>query len=153
MTTGEQVLAGQGSIGPNANLGVHTTIGGSPIVKGSLETGDLTIWAIDGAFPGNFNRLMRWDIGAGPLPSSVTPVAAHAAYPATWIGSVVNVTTDNDTAPDGKFFIMENRSDGDQVGLAVLDTDGTTLWNSITESSAPYPTMLLDGTSCACPVP
>lgn len=134
VTTGEQVLAGQGSIGPNVNVAVHTTIGGSPIVRGSLETGDLTIWAIDGALPGNFNRLMRWDIGAGPLPSSIAPVVVHAAYPATWIGSVANVTTDNDTAPDGKFFIMENRSDGDQVGLAVLDTDGITLWNSITES-------------------
>jgi hypothetical protein len=134
VTTGEQVLAGQGSIGPNVNLAVHTTIGGSPIVKGSLETGDLTIWAIDGALPGNLNRLMRWDVGAGPLPSTNAPVAVHTAYPATWIGSVANVTTDNDTAPDGKFFIMENRSDGDQVGLAVLDETGNTIWNSITES-------------------
>jgi hypothetical protein len=134
VSTGEQVLAGQGSIGPNANLAVHSTIGGSPIVTGSLETSDLTIWAIDGALPNNFNRLMRWDIGAGPLPSSVAPVAVHSAYPTTWIGSVANVTTDNDTAPDGKFFIMENRSDGDQVGLAVLDTAGNTIWNSILES-------------------
>jgi len=137
VTTGEQVLAGMGSIGPDVNLAVHTTIGGSPIARGSLETGDLTIWSTDGALPGNLNRLMRWDIGAGPLPSSIAPV--QVALPSPLLGANANVTTDNDLAPDGKFFVMQNRANGTEVGVAVLVTNetgggSTTVFNSLVES-------------------
>lgn len=127
--SGEIVLQGQGI---SANPSVHTTICGSPIVTGNLDTGNLTIWAIDGAMPGNFNRLMRWDIGAGPLPYNAAP--AQVANPNPLIASTANVTTDNDIGPDGKFFVMQNRFDGNQVGVAVLDISGATIWNSLTES-------------------
>jgi hypothetical protein len=137
VTLGVQVLAGKGMWAPDANTSVHTTIGGSPIVKGSIETGDLTIWAIDGALTGNLNRLMRWDIGAGPLPSSVAPVAV--AVPSPLLGANANVNTDNDTGPDGKFFVLQNRANGTEVGVAVLVTNAsgsgtTTVFNSLTES-------------------
>lgn len=135
VTTGAQVLSGQGSIGPNVDAAVHTTIGGSPIVKGSLETGDLTIWAIDGALTGNLNRLMRWDIGAGPLPSTIAPL--QAAQPSPLLGANANVTTDNDIAPDGKLFVMQNRFTGTEVGVAVLvpgEGGSTTVFNSLIAS-------------------
>ena len=137
VSTSEIVLAGRGSSSSDSLPTIHTTIGGSPIARGSLETGDLTIWAIDGAMTGNLNRLMRWDIGAGPLPSSVVPV--QVAQPSPLLGANANVTTDNDLAPDGKFFVMQNRSGGAEVGVAVLATNetgggSTTLFNSLVES-------------------
>lgn len=128
--SGEVVLAGPGATN---NPSVHTTIGSSPIVLGSLATSDLTIYAIDGAFPGNFNRLFRWDIGAGPLPHNAPPTGAAPA--GLLIGSVANITTDFDRGPDGKLFLMQNRSAGNESGVIVVDTDGTTvLWRSLAES-------------------
>ncbi|HKQ39757.1 MAG TPA: Calx-beta domain-containing protein [Verrucomicrobiae bacterium] len=127
--SGQPVLANYGV----TNQSVHTTIGSSPIVLGSLATADMVVYAIDGQFPGSasFNTLYRWDIGAGPLPYSAPPT--KLANPL--INTVVNVTTDLDRAPDGKFFMMQNRSAGNESGIVVVDTDGTTiLWRSLQES-------------------
>ncbi|HTD87775.1 MAG TPA: Calx-beta domain-containing protein [Candidatus Binatia bacterium] len=128
--SGQLVLANYGV----TNQTVHTTIGSSPIVLGSLATGDMAVYAIDGQFPGgggNFNRLYRWDVGAGPLPYSAPPTPLATPL----INTVVNVTTDLDRAPDGKFFMMQNRSAGNESGIVVIDTDGTTiLWRSLQES-------------------
>jgi len=129
---GEVVLAGIGL----ANGGtVHGLIGGSPIARGSLAEANLQVWSTDGNLSGNLNRLMRWDIGAGPLPSSVTPVPV--AVPSPLLGANAHITTDNDTAPDGKFIVMQNRFNGTEVGVAVLASSGTSvLWNSLTVSRA-----------------
>jgi hypothetical protein len=115
------------------NQTVHTTIGSSPVVRGSLANNDLTVWAIDGRFPpgGNYNRLYRWDINGGPLPHSGAPTPL--ANPL--INTVVDVTTDLARGPDGKFYMMQNRSAGNESGIVVVDTDGTTiLWRSLTET-------------------
>ncbi len=108
-----------------------------PIVRGSLAAGTLTVWSTDGRynFPagGSMNRLMRWDVGAGPLPHSNAP--ALLANP--MITSSADVTTDSELAPDGKFFILQNRSVGNESGLFVVDTNGTTvLWASLATSRA-----------------
>lgn len=127
--SGTNVLAFYGI----TNQSVHTTIASSPIVSGSLAAGNLTVWAIDGRFPGsgNFNRLFRWDVAAGPLPYAGVPVPL--ANPL--LTSNPDVTTDLDRAPDGKFFMMQNRNAGNESGLVVVDTDGlTVLWRSLTES-------------------
>jgi len=124
--SGQAVLANYGV----TNQSVHTTIGSSPIIMGSLATGDMVVYAIDGQFPGShtYNRLYRWDIGAGPLPYNVPPTALATPL----IDTVVNVTTDLDRAPDGKFFMMQNRSAGNEAGIVVVDNDGTTiLWDSL----------------------
>ena len=129
--SGQAVLANYGV----TNQSVHTTIGSSPIIMGSLDTGDMVVFAIDGQFPGsqNFNRLYRWDIGAGPLPYNAPPTPLATPL----INSVANVTTDLDRAPDGKFFMLQNRSAGNEAGIVVVDTDGTTiLWDSLTASRA-----------------
>jgi hypothetical protein len=39
VNNGEQVLDGKGQIAPDANLAVHTTIGGSPISKSPISRG------------------------------------------------------------------------------------------------------------------
>ena len=135
--TDADVSAGSG-INVLANFGVtnqsvHTTIGSSPIVRGFLQSNNLTIWAIDGRFPpaGNYNRLYRWDIGGGPLPYNAVPVAL--ANPL--INNVLDVTTDLDRGPDGKFYLMQNRSAGNEAGLFVYSSDGVTrLWDSLAQS-------------------
>jgi hypothetical protein len=115
------------------NQTVHTTIGSSPIVRGSLANNDLMVWAIDGRFPGtgNNNRLFRWDINGGPLPHNTPP--APLANPL--ITTTPDITTDLDRGPDGKFYLMQNRSVGNESGIVVTDTDGVTiLWRSLTET-------------------
>ena len=117
----------------NTNQTVHTTIGSSPIVQGSLANNDLMVWAIDGRFPGaaNFNRLYRWDVNGGPLPHSSPPTPLATPL----INSVVDVTTDLARGPDGKFYMMQNRSAGNESGIVVTDDTGNTiLWRSLTES-------------------
>src|SRR5262249_46065665 len=103
--------------------------------RGSLATGDLVVFATDGryGFPsgGNLNRLMRWDVGAGPLPYGNPPTSLANPF----INTVADVTVDLDVGPDGKFYLMQNRSAGNEAGLFVMDTDGLALlWNSLTET-------------------
>ncbi|MEY2408745.1 MAG: hypothetical protein QOF48_1415 [Verrucomicrobiota bacterium] len=129
--SGEVVLSGIGIV---AGATVHGTIAGSPIARGSLAAGTLKIWATDGNLPSHLNQLMRWDINGGPLPSSVTPVAV--AVPNPLLNAPGHVTTDNESAPDGKFFIMQNRANGTEVGVAVLDPTGATIWNSLVTTRA-----------------
>ncbi len=137
--TDPDVSSGSGAVvlalpGATNNPSVHTTIGSSPIVLGSLATADMVVYAIDGQFPGgggSFNRLYRWDIGAGPLPHNAPPTPLATPL----INTVVNITTDLDRAPDGKFFMLQNRSAGNESGIVVIDTDGTTiLWRSLQAS-------------------
>ncbi len=137
LTTGEQVLDG---IGMAANTAVHTDIQGSAIAKGSIAGGDLVLWAIDGSWPsGGFNRLLRWDVGAGPLPYAGAPTALRTAGNS----AAADVWTDLDIAPDGKIFMCQFRDWGapqyvyntDRVNIRVLDTDGlTVLWDSFLQS-------------------
>ena len=118
------------------NQTVHTTIGSSPVISGSLANNDLTIWAIDGRFPpatGNNNRLYRWDIGGGPLPYANPPVPLATPL----INNVADVTTDLARGPDGKFYMMQNRSVGNESGIVVVDDTGlNVLWRSLAESQA-----------------
>jgi hypothetical protein len=140
VNTGETVLSGVGS---TANTSVHTSCNGSAIAKGSLAAGNLQIWAIDGQWAGSGgrNRLLRWDVASGPLP--------HDAAPAAILGSAglsgnSDIQSDLDIAPDGKFFLCQNRAIGtpnvynaSQVNLRVYDTDGVTLlWDSLAQSIA-----------------
>lgn len=136
VTVGEVVLANPGR---SANPTVHTDCNGSAIAKGSLAGGNLTIWAIDGAWPsGGFNHLLRWDIGGAALPYNSAPtVLGFAGVP-----SVPDVQSDLDIAPDGKFFVAQVRAIGagpyttDAVSVRVLATDGATvLWDSLAQST------------------
>ncbi|MFN7138590.1 MAG: Calx-beta domain-containing protein [Limisphaerales bacterium] len=115
-------------IGNTSNTNVHTTCNGSPIVRGSLANGNLTLWAIDGQWPG-WNRLLRWNIGSGPIPHNQPP---------TVLGSTGNIQaeqqSDLDRGPDGKLYTCQFRtsSDASDLGaLRVFSTDGSTvLWGS-----------------------
>ena len=51
------------------------------------------------------------------------------------------VTVDLDRGADGKFYMMQNRFNGLESGLFVVDAAGAPLWNSLTASrQIPLPT-------------
>jgi hypothetical protein len=101
----------------------------SAIVKGSLGEGNLTVYAIYpdklydydfGGFPAtSFSVMQRWDLGGGPLPSAVSPLRVTDLP--ILIADVPSVLSDIDIAPDGKYFIVQNRSAGNEAGLYVVD--------------------------------
>lgn len=135
VNTGAQALAGTGWNRPTSQNTVHTTIGGSPIVRGSIAAGTLKIWSTDGSYNrpagGSLNRLMRWDVDAGPFPHGLAPTQLGNPL----LSANADVTTDCDLAPDGKFYLMQNRANGTETGLFVMDTNGTTvLWGSLATS-------------------
>jgi hypothetical protein len=133
LTTGTLVLEG---IGLAINPTVHTDSASTPVVRGSLATGDLVLWVVDGQIP-PWNSVVRWDIGAGPLPWNTPPtILGNAGIP-----SVADLNTDVDVGPDGKIYTSINRSAGTDVpSIKVFDTDGVTLlWDSITAGGTPDP--------------
>lgn len=101
----------------------------SAIVEGSLGGGDLTVYAIypdklyDYDFFGfpatSFSVMQRWDVGAGPLPSDAAPVRVTDLP--ILVSDVPSVLSDIDIAPDGKYFLAQNRFDGLEGGLFVVD--------------------------------
>ena len=123
-TESNLVFAG---IGEFTNATVHTDSASTPVTRGSLAAGNLTLWNIEGAIA-PFNSIARWDIGAGPFPWNTAPtILGNAGIP-----SVADLTTDVDIGADGKFFTSVNRSAGTDVpSIKCFDTDGTTLlWDS-----------------------
>ena len=133
VSVNSQVLSG---IGVTANPTVHTDSSGTPVVRGSLAAGNLQLFNTDGQmFP--YNSIVRWNIGAGPLPWNVAP--AMLGNPG--ITSVQDVTSDMDIGPDGKFYTSENRVAGtDADSVRVFAPDGVTLlWGSLTALGSPDP--------------
>jgi len=134
VTTTSNLLEGLGSL---ANPTVHTTISSSPVPLGSLGAGNLTVWAIDGRWPGagNRNRLLRWDINGGPAPWNTAPTQLGSAGN----GGASDVYCDVDRGPDGKLYVLQNRSNGtDTDSLRVFAPDGTTLlWGSLAQTGSP----------------
>ncbi len=101
----------------------------SAIVKGSLSAGNLTVYGVypdksyDYDFFGlpstSFSVLQRWNVRSGPLPSTAAP--ERVTDLPVLIADVPSVLSDIDIAPDGKYFIAQNRSQGLEAGLWVVD--------------------------------
>jgi hypothetical protein len=145
VTTGTNILAGLGGPGaPTASVN-HGRIGSKVIATGSLGGGDLVLYAIDTdtttTSDGSGNFIMRWDVNSGPIPVdlAVTNVDNRTL--------LVNagITMDMDRGPDGKFYTLQNRSDGLEGGIFVVDptVDGSPfypmpdgLWDEVYDSRA-----------------
>src|SRR5437773_9903 len=130
---GKNVFVGIGAA--DAFADGHGRFGSSAVALGSLTASNLTLYALEGDL-GPVNGLRRYDIGAGPLP--LDPVAAgNATNLANPLLSIINVTVDMDRAPDGKFFLLQNRSVGSEAGLFVIgtnDVDGDGLLDVVFDS-------------------
>src|ERR1035441_601099 len=128
----ELVLSG---VGETANPTVHTDCSGKCIVRGSTADGSMNLWMVDGSMvnPANsaYNSIAHWTIGGGPLPWNTAPTFVGTA---SEYSSVPDVTGDLDLGPDGKWFILVDRSAGtDRSSIQEYDTDGSTLlWDSFT---------------------
>jgi hypothetical protein len=133
--SGLNVFVGMGTADPTLNG--HGRFGGSAVALGSLSRSNLTIYSLEGDLA-SINGLRKYDIGAGPLPFPATS-AMDSPNLATPLIGIVNVTVDMDRGPDGKFFLLQNRSVGTEAGLYVIgteDADGDgkldILFNSLT---------------------
>jgi hypothetical protein len=80
------------------------------------------------------NSIWKWEIGG-------TPAAGGSAAIPTKIGGGMigdfpagGILIDMEKGADGKFYLSQNRSAGAQVGIQVLDSTGTELFNSLTKS-------------------
>ncbi len=125
INNGEQVLDG---IGDTANPAVHGSAASSAIVSGSTAGGDMKLFVLDEDMIPH-QGLYQWDINGGPLPSAVTPTLLSSPL----ISSVAGTTVDLARGPNGYFYLMQNRSVGNEAGIFVTDATGTTvLWDSLT---------------------
>jgi hypothetical protein len=135
LTTGTQVLQGIG--GPSAlpagqNHGSTTGVyveggaGGSLIVYTLDE--DLTSSQFGAGSTTDKNSLWQYNIGAGALPSNVTPTKLATVL-------LTAATSDLDRGADGKWYLAQTRSAGGEAGIFVLSPDATTvLFDSLNAS-------------------
>jgi hypothetical protein len=149
--TGTNVLAGFGvvSLGaPNASAN-HGRIGSSVIAKGSLAGGNLVIYALDSdntvTTDGGANHIMKWDIGAGPLPVDLAVGTVATNVDNATLLPNAGIIQDLATGPDGKFYLAQNRNVGNEGGVFVVDpaVDGSPfnptpdgLWDEVYDSRA-----------------
>ncbi len=126
ISSGEIVLEGIGNTtAPTIHTvpyGVHT--------KGSLSASNLVVWATDGQWVGANNGVLRWDIGAGPLPYNAAPVLVAQPGP-----NASERDSDLDVAPDGNIFVAVALDGGTGAagvpGVQVFSSAGALLWSSV----------------------
>jgi hypothetical protein len=136
-----------GELGESAGIaaGVHGRSFGRPIVNGSIAGGDMVMWVADAslpvdanganttlgynAAPGNVNNLVRYTIGAGPLPWTNPPDLAMTLG----IASIPDLDDDIDVDPvTGNIFGMNYRANYGMPILQVYDPTGMNLlWSSL----------------------
>jgi hypothetical protein len=140
----QNVLDGLGVSGAGIPISNHGRVASKSIITGSLATGDLAVYYVDDDIA-PYQSVLRFDIGAGPLPYTGTAVPLGNAG----IDSFAGVTADMTIAPDGKLFTMENRSAGtDTDSIRVFDSDKTTqLWGSLAVGGSPDPLRIARGIS------
>lgn len=113
-------------------------------VEGSLSGGNMVLYTLDEdltsahvsgvpADPQNDrNSLWKYTVGAGPAPYSAMPTKVASGL----LGTITTggVLVDLDRGADGKFYMSEARTAGNEVGLIVTDPNGVTLFNSLEAS-------------------
>ncbi len=142
VTTGGNLLAGQGSpspIAPSAALN-HGSVGGLALT-GSLAGGNLTLYTVDedlspDGTANQLNSAWRYDINAGPTPYTQNPTQLARDL---LIGtlSTGGIYVDLARGKDGKIYLSQTRADGNEPGVFVTSSDGTTpIYNSLADSQA-----------------
>ena len=124
-------------------VGVDNTHGSinAAHVEGSLAAGTLTAWTIDEDLQTDktatalteVSSLWRYNIGSGPLPYQSDPTKLWTASGKQGVAFAYQ-TGDMVRSTNGYFYIIDQRSAGDESGLAIVDGAGTPIWNSWTAS-------------------
>jgi hypothetical protein len=80
------------------------------------------------------NSVWRWDIGGTPptTGSTVTPTRIGGGLIGDFPAG--GILIDMERGADGKFYLSQNRSAGNQVGIQVLDAAGAEVFNSLTKT-------------------
>ena len=142
LATGGLILADEFG---EPGVAVHGSIASKVYVTGSVGN-NLTVAAMDEDLS-PFNSVWRWDVGAGT--SSTNPPTAlidsnALAGLSTWIQTVNGVRAGAHFSPQtGKWYLVQNRNDGNQAGILVVQPDGvdgfspTILWDSLVFSNDP----------------
>lgn len=134
-------------LGPSTASGAGDLFG-TPVATGSLETGDLVlytaaagegapttaVWGDDSTncilgpftFPGSFNCVFRYNIGAGPLPWIKRPDYAYTVG----LDGIAQLRPEVDIGSDGKVYAGFGRANGSNPNLQILRQAFTT--NGIT---------------------
>jgi len=136
LTGGTQVLAGTG--GPSAvpagqYHGSATAVyaeGTGPNFKLYTIDEDLTPAGVPGAGAGTDKlHVWRYDIGNNALPDASVPTKVNAGN-----SLLINSSNGVYRGADGKTYISQSRAAGNEPGIFVLNTDGTTAFDSLTAS-------------------
>lgn len=138
LTTPTRVLAGHG--GPSTLPGGQNHGSTLAVVLSGSASGatlytldeDLTTSHVTGAGSNtDKNSAWRYDIGDSPLPYTAMPT--RLGGPAM----VTGATSDLDRGLDGKFYLSQFRSAGNEAGITILSEDGSTvMYDSLTASRA-----------------
>jgi hypothetical protein len=145
VTAGVNALFGlSGSVAANATPNGHGRIFGGPVVQVGAG-GAVTVYANDTDLDNGhgFNAIQKFSLGtsasAPTAPVQVDYVANPTAAPnAGGISAVRGVTTDLAAGKtDGRFYYTENRLNGGEPGLFVVDpATGNILYDSLTATKA-----------------
>jgi hypothetical protein len=136
LLTLDNVLAGTtgpATLPPGQNHGSSIAV----YVEGSSAGGDLVVYSMDedlttahvtgAGSTTDKSSVWKYTINGAALP--------YAAMPTKLVGlPAPGATGDLDRGADGKFYVSENRSAGNEAGLFVTDANGTLLWDSLTAS-------------------
>lgn len=113
-------------------------------IEGTFAGNDLVMYAVDedlnsahftpGGVQNDRNSVWRWDIGGTPpaTGSTVTPTKIGGGLIGDFPAG--GILIDMSRGADGKFYLSQNRSAGNQVGIQVLDPTGVEVFNSLTKS-------------------
>jgi len=151
LQTGEQVLADVGGTvnsttpdlpaGQNhgSTLAVHAAFGPNGLTLYTLDEDLSSGHVAGGSNTGDYNSLWRYDIGNAATPYTAMPTKLNhylvgLATSSTNKTPIVS-TSDIDRGADGKLYMGQSRSAGNEAGVFVLDTDGSTvLFDSLSAS-------------------
>ncbi len=128
---------------------------------GSLANGNLVVYGIDedlnsahvgtSATQNDRNSLWQWNVGSGgdanganysAMPTQLTPGTSTNPAPGfpNYVPGLIGdfptggIIVDMTRGSDGKFYLAENRSAGQQDGLIVTDPTGAMIWDSLAAS-------------------
>ena len=127
-----------------AAAGIHGDFFGTPLMTGSLATGDLVLWTADSgmAVPaatgtlgpnthvGDYNCVFRYDIGSGPIPASGWNNPPNYAY-TVGLSGIAELRPEIEIGQDGKIIAGFGRANLSNPDIQILSPDGlTALWDS-----------------------
>ena len=136
LSTAVNLFTGFGG-GPNYVAGNNHGAVGAVYIEGSSAGGNLVVYAMDqdlttqrvtgSGSTTDSNSLWRYEINGAAIPYATMPTKISGPL----IGSGFAITMDVARGADGKFYMSQFRSAGNEAGIFVSDAAGAVLWDSL----------------------